>query len=142
MPNPSELAMKNLQKILEREPMLRDIFNPSLPVPNEGWFTPQVDVVEESDGYTIILEAPGVTHDSLTVDLDGTRLVVGGEKPAGHPKGSKLKVSERATGPFRREFLIPFSANGEKISAKLKDGVLTIHVPRHQDGKSRQVKVS
>ncbi|MBT3219394.1 MAG: Hsp20/alpha crystallin family protein [Proteobacteria bacterium] len=141
MPNPSELALKNLQKILEREPMLRDIFNPSLPVPNEGWFSPLVDVVEDNDGYTILLEAPGVTRGSLTVDLDGTRLIVGGTKPKAHPAGSKLKVSERATGPFRREFLIPFSANGEHISAKLKDGVLTIHIPRHLDGK-RHVEVN
>lgn len=125
---PSDVALRNLQRLVERDPILRDIVNPSLPAARRAArLVPPVDVIERDDGWTLILEVPGVAREALTVHLDGSRLTVSGEKP---DRTGKARVAERETGPFVREFLLPFQVRPDAIRAKLDAGVLTIHLPR------------
>jgi HSP20 family protein len=77
----------------------------------------------------ILVELPGVPRQDLKVRIDGTRLTVSGEKPT-RREGGSARVTERETGAFSREFLLPFQVRGEAIGAKLEDGVLTIDLPR------------
>src|SRR5687767_4531297 len=128
--NPADLALRNLERLVSRDPILRDIVNPTLPAARrQAKLVPPVDVVERPDGWTLLVELPGVKREGLKVRLDGTRLLVSGEKPVLRDGGS-ARVAERETGPFTREFLVPFQVRGDAITAKLEDGVLTIVLPR------------
>ena len=132
----SDLAIQNLQKMLEKEPGLRDILSPVLPNGRASRFRPDLDVVETTDGWTIMLDVPGVPKGELDVRIEGAKLVVAGSRPAGHPSG-KVKRAERSTGAFERDFLMPVGADPRGIQAKLADGVLTVKVPRAKGGTNR-----
>jgi HSP20 family protein len=124
-----DLAIKNLQKMLEKEPILRDILDPALPRTRNARFTPELDVIETKQGWTILLDVPGVAKGSLDVRLEGSQLVISGTRDAGRPEG-KIRRSERASGDFEREFLLPTRSDPTRVNAQLKDGVLTVLVPR------------
>src|SRR5688500_5937875 len=128
--NPADLALRNLERLVAQDPILRDIVNPTLPAARrQAKLVPPVDVIERADGWMILVELPGVSRDGLKVRIDGTRLTVSGEKPA-RREGGSARVTERETGAFTREFLLPFQVRGDAIAAKLEDGVLTIDLPR------------
>ncbi len=127
--NPVDQALKNIERMVDRDPVLRDILHPSLPIgTRRPRFVPPVDVIETSDGWMLLMELPGVPRDTLGVRLDGARLIVKGDKPTHHE--GKLQTGDRETGPFTREFLIPFQVDGSKIVAKLEDGLLRVTLPR------------
>jgi HSP20 family protein len=131
MANPADVALKKIEKVLSRDPMLRDVLSQTLPRSRRsGAFSPAVDVLEQPDKYTVLLDLPGVVKDGVTVRLEGTKLVVEGTRPLGHPSGTRVRAGERSSGAFRREFLLPHLVRGERVTARLADGVLTVEIPR------------
>lgn len=126
---PADVAIRNLERLISRDPLLRDLVHPVLPhAKRAARFSPDVDVLETEDAWLIVLEVPGVPRDALQIDIDGSKLVVRGEKPA-RPTG-RAKVAERSTGPFQRSFLIPFDVDQTAIRARLELGQLWITLPR------------
>lgn len=130
MSSPADVALRKIEKVLSRDPVLRDVLARSLPRQTRGdVFSPDVDVIEQPDRFVILLDVPGVPRDTLQVELDGAKLTVAGRKSLGHPEG-RVRVGERSDGAFQREFLLPSAVDPERVTAKLADGVLTIEVPR------------
>ncbi|MEQ1502173.1 MAG: Hsp20/alpha crystallin family protein [Myxococcota bacterium] len=133
--------MRNLRRLVEQDPILRDIVNPSLPsARRQARYQPAVDVIERDDGWLLILEVPGVPRSSLNIRLDGSRLVVRGDKPAAR-EGGKARVAEREVGAFQREFLVPFQVRAEGITARLEDGVLTVALPRSGPDRAHDIDI-
>ncbi len=140
--DPSDAALKNLERLISRDPLLRDIISPSLPgARRAAKFSPEVDVVEDASGWIVWLEVPGVSRDSLHVDVDGTRLTVRGEKRLLRTTEAQVRVAERVGGRFSREFLLPFAVAADAITAKLTDGVLQIRLPRVGDRQKHEVPI-
>lgn len=140
MPEPSEMAIKNLERMLAQDPLLSDLMSSSLPRSRKsGRFTPEVDVIECDDHYVVLLDVPGVTRESLDVELDGSRLIVRGERASGHPETGKVRTGERSHGKFKRVFLLPSQVRGEQVEAHLDNGVLRVTVPT--SGRARRIKV-
>lgn len=136
----ADLAIRNLERLLGRDPLLRDIVHPVLPnAKRQARFSPDTDIVETDEAWILILEVPGVPRESLRVEIEGARLVVSGAKPA-RPSG-RSKVAERTTGPFKRSFLVPFQVDQTTIRARVSDGLLTITLPRIAEGDKRAVPV-
>ncbi len=141
MPDTADLALRNLQRLIARDPLLRDIVNPSLPdAKRQARFSPDVDVLETDKGWRLLLELPGVPRDSIAVEVSGARLVVSGKKPDARG-GLSARVSERSTGPFRREFLLPFQVIQESIRARMDNGLLTVDLPRTSAAGKRTVPI-
>lgn len=139
-PGPADVALRNLRRLVERDPLLRDIVNPTLPsARRDSRFTPPCDVIELEDRYVIVLEMPGVPRSTLRVHLDGSKLTVSGEKPK--VIQGRARVAERETGPFSREFLIPFQVLADRIEARLEDGLLTINLPRSSADRAHDVRI-
>lgn len=138
--DPSTLALQNLERLISRDPILRDIVNPSLPAPRKAArAAPAVDGVEDEAGWLVTMDVPGVSRDALKIKLDGTKLVVSGALP---PRATgQVRVGERATGPFRREFLLPFHVRPDAIRARLQDGLLQIELPRSGGAATREVTI-
>ena len=88
--------------------------------------TPPIDVFENDQEFLVVADLPGVGQGAANVTLEESRLVVQAE---GH--GRK----------FRREVLVPAVVDGEKVSAAMKAGVLTIHLPKRAAYQPRQIQV-
>jgi len=138
--NPADLALRNLQRLIERDPLLRDIVNPSLPdAKRSAKFSPDVDVIESEDGWLLVLDLPGVPKQGLKLSVEGSRLTVSGTKPP-RPAG-RAKIAERAVGPFKREFLLPFQVSPTGIKASFDNGVLEITVPRAGEATGQDIPI-
>ena len=139
-PDAADLALKNLERLISKDPILRDIVHPSMPgARRQARNTPSVDVEETETGWTILMDLPGVAKDGVKVRLDGTRLTVTGSTPL--HRGARARVAERATGEFTREFLLPFLVKADAIRARLEDGLLRIDLPRSGAQGAREVAV-
>jgi HSP20 family protein len=129
MSDPAELALSNLERMLAREPALRDLMAPAgVKTDKPGRFVPQADVVQGERSYTVLVDLPGVRRADVDVTLEGARLIVRGVRRPSHPHG-KARSVERGAGRFERVFLLPSSAVGDAVTADLIDGVLRIEVP-------------
>ena len=90
-------------------------------------WTPAADVLEDGDGFTILVELPGLTLDDVTVELRDGRLLVFGKRPGTRPSGEvRHHVVERPNGPFARAFTLSRNVRPDDIRATLKHGLLTI----------------
>ena len=96
-----------------------------------GW-TPPVDLYETADRYVLIAELPGLTRDDIDIQVqDGTVTLQGRRRSSAVPCERYHRV-ERGHGAFRRRF----------SSADLKEGVLTVTLPKSADVMPRRIEVS
>jgi HSP20 family protein len=108
-------------------------------------FTPQSDATATEAQYEIRLELPGVSLDDIKIDADDNNLIVHGEKRTEREeKGKTYFFSERTFGAFQRTFRFPPNVKADKITAKFKDGVLIIRVPKVGEAPetSRRIKIT
>jgi HSP20 family protein len=99
------------------------------------WLAPASEASQDTDGYRIAIELPGVAEDEvhLTVE-DGVVQVRGEKKTTREEKGKTWYFSERQFGSFSRSFRLPSDADEAAVKAEMKDGVLTVVVPRKSPG--------
>ena len=108
---------------------------------NKTW-SPSVDVSETETEIIFTAEFPGFEKDQIDISVNEGRLSISGERPFTEEKDTKRHRVERWHGKFYRSFLLPKSADAEKISANLKNGVLTVTLPKKEEAKPRQIPVS
>jgi HSP20 family protein len=105
-------------------------------------FLPRFDVKESKDGYLIRADLPGVVEKDLEVSLSGNVLTVSGHREDEHKQeDERYYAMERSYGEFTRSFSLPESADAEHIRADLKDGVLSIALPKRAEAQSRKITV-
>lgn len=108
-------------------------------------FRPLSDVTETEDAVRIRLELPGVPAPRVQVWVRGDRLEVSGEKVPDFPPGEAGYLClERIFGKFRRAFEVVGSVNLAQVTARMRDGILEIVIPkvRERRGRERRVTVS
>jgi HSP20 family protein len=108
------------------------------------WFAPAAEASVDGAVYRIALELPGVSETDIDVTLHSGVLTVSGEKASTREEeGETWYFSERTYGSFSRSFRLPPDADDAGVEASLKDGVLTIRVPkRHETPPEGARKVS
>lgn len=95
------------------------------------WLAPASDAKSDAQAYRISMELPGVAENDVEITAEGGTLTVRGEKRAEREeKGDTWYFTERQYGSFQRSFRLPADADEAGIKAALKDGVLTLTVPR------------
>ena len=109
-----------------------------------GW-VPSVNVEEREDEILLTAELPGMAEDDVDVELENNVLTISGkkreEKEEGE-EGGKFHLVERTFGSFRRSFTLPRTVDAESIEARYEDGLLTVHMPKAAEAKSRKIKVA
>ncbi len=108
---------------------------------NRTW-SPSVDVSETENEIIFTAEFPGFEKDEIDISVNEGRLIISGERQFTEEKETKHHRVERWYGKFCRSFLLPKSADAGKISANLKNGVLTVTMPKKEEAKPRQITVS
>lgn len=94
-------------------------------------WAPAMNIHESKDGYMVETELPGVDRDNIDVDVENNYLVIKGEKKSfNEDKRKDYHHVERTHGSFYRSVALPEDVDKEKVSATLKDGVLTVDLGR------------
>jgi HSP20 family protein len=126
------------QELQAREKM--EVASPAEQTKARPVFVPAVDICESETGLIIMADMPGVTTDGLSVDLKDDTLTIRGEVKA-TDQGRTMLYREYHTGDYYRQFNLSSLIDQDKISAKLKDGVLTLELPKVEKAKPRQIEI-
>ena len=105
-----------------------------------GW-TPPVDLYETSGAFVLTAELPGLNRNDIEIHAEESRVVIRGERGGQVPCEQYHRV-ERGHGRFSRAFLLPEPIDVEAVSADLKDGLLTITLPKAGGRGARRVDVA
>ncbi len=105
-------------------------------------WAPLVDIVEDDKEYLIKAEVPEVKKDDVRVTVQDDVLTITGERTLEkEEKGRKYHRVERSYGRFVRSFTLPEDADGDKVAAEFKDGVLRVHLPKSEKAKPKTIEV-
>ncbi|WP_309664106.1 Hsp20/alpha crystallin family protein [Tabrizicola sp.] len=95
------------------------------------WLAPASEASHGDDGYRISMELPGVSEDEIHLSVeDGLVQITGEKKTSREEKGETWYFSERQFGSFSRSFRLPADADPAGVKAQMKDGVLTVTIPK------------
>ena len=107
------------------------------------WLAPASDASSDAGAYRISLELPGVDEADIDIGIDHGMLTIRGEKKQEREeRGETWYFSERQYGAFQRSFRLPADADEAGVKASLKDGVLTVSVPRRKPAEAEGRKVT
>jgi HSP20 family protein len=129
--------------------LLNWFFSDSLWNPEE-WFSfwpiksvfPRVDISETEDAVKVVANVPGVDPDKIEIEVDNDILTISGRvEKEEEEKEEKFYRFERGYGEFRRQFSLPAKIDPQKVTAKVKNGVLTIILPKVEKELKKKIKV-
>ena len=102
---------------------------------------PRVDVFEDDSGITLLADLPGVPRDKLELKVEGDTLLVEGTVQPLTPDGLEAVYAEVRVPRFRRSFTLSRELDTQRIDANLKDGVLTLRIPKQAHAQPRRIDV-
>jgi len=107
----------------------------------ESVLRPPVDIYETGEGITLHADMPGVSKDRLSLRVEGNNLLVEGSIGiAPQEQMTALYADVRAT-VYRRSFALSNELETDKIEASLKDGQLTVRIPKRAELRARRIEV-
>jgi len=105
-------------------------------------WSPLVDITEDEKEYLVKAELPEMKKEEIKISVHDDVLSISGErKYEKEETGKKYHRVERAYGSFMRSFTLPEDADGSKINAEYKEGVLKIHLPKSEKAKPKAIEV-
>lgn len=105
-------------------------------------WSPVVDISEDEKEYAIKAELPDVKKEDIKLNVHDDVLTITGErKYEKEEKGKKYHRVERAYGSFMRSFTLPEDADGTKVTAEYKDGLLNVRLPKSEKAKPKTIEV-
>lgn len=102
---------------------------------------PAVDIFEDANGITVQAEFPGVPKDRLHVQADRNNLLIEGDAVIDMPAGMTALCADVQATRYRRSFVLSGELDSEQIEADLKDGVLTVRIPKRTEFRPRKIEV-
>ena len=108
-----------------------------------GAWMPPVDIIEDKDRILMTAELPGFKESDIEIQTEGGVLTIRGERRSEVEKeGRTYHRMERSYGQFVRSFTLPNNVDREHIKASFADGLLQIEMPKREEAKARQIKIS
>lgn len=104
-------------------------------------YTPRVDIVETEREFRLTADMPGCDEESMAVDLEGNTLVLRGTCTLQPPAGYALTYQEYRSGNYERTFTLGSSIEREGIQATVRDGVLSLTLPKAREAQPRRIAV-
>jgi HSP20 family protein len=143
-PSPIEEMEKWFEDFFRRPfSLMRPSWFPRLRMPEIEEVSPSVDVFEERDEVVVKAELPGMSKDEINVKVTDDIVTISGEKKKEENVEKKdYYRMERSYGSFTRSFRLPTEVQTEKASAKFKEGILEIRIPKTEEAKKKEKKVS
>lgn len=105
-------------------------------------WSPLVDITEDDKEYLIKAELPDMKKEDVRLTVENEVLTMSGERTfEKEEKGKKHHRIERAYGSFVRSFYLPDDADGGKVTADFKDGMLHVHLSKSQKAKPKAIEI-
>lgn len=108
---------------------------------NAGTLMPPVDVIEDANGITLRADLPGVAKEGLNIQVEADTLVIEGELGLSVPAGMDATHVEVSFPRYRRVFTLSKELDADKVSAELRNGVLTLRIPKAAHAQARRIQV-
>lgn len=137
-------SFRTLRRELDR---IFDDFAPLRMLEEDGgektdMWTPRTDMSETDTEYIIKVDLPGVTKKDVKVNFEDNRLTVTGErKKETTEEDENFYRKERFYGSFMRSYTLPHVIKEDEIDAKFTDGVLTVHIPKAEVSKPKEIRI-
>lgn len=136
----SRLFSESFSREIER--LIDEFFSPIVEESSFKHFFPTLDIIEDEKNLVIKLDVPGMTQKDISVEIHDDQLIVKGERKVEEEvKKKNVLISERRYGSFTRRIRIPDYVDPEKTQAKIKEGVLTITIPKKEEAREKKVTV-
>ena len=103
---------------------------------------PPVDIFEDADGITVQADLPGVSRDRLSIQADRNGLLIEAEAAIHMPVGMEALYADVHSTRYARSFVLSGELDPGRIEANLKDGVLTLRIPKRLEFRPRRIEVS
>jgi HSP20 family protein len=104
-------------------------------------FVPVTDIFETPEALTVVLEMPGVDRNSIEANVEDDVVTIEGRIDFAKYEGMQPVYTEYNVGHYARSFQISNKIDQSKISAEMKDGVVTLVLPRAEQTKQRKIQV-
>jgi HSP20 family protein len=115
----------------------KDVFNR-----DERVITPPVDICETVNEYVIKADMPGVKKDKINIVLDKNRLEITGSPDEDVEKNDDLKYGEYSLLNYHRSFTVGNDIDGDRITANMDNGVLTLTLQKKEEVKPRKIEIA
>ena len=128
----------------EMDRLLTDYFVPAADglMPHVFREQPAMNVWQRDDALYVEMEVPGVKGEQVDVAVAGGELTVKIDRPEPNEEGVTYHRRERPVGSFRRSLRLPFEVDADKVEAEIRDGVLTVTLPKAEAAKPRKISVT
>jgi HSP20 family molecular chaperone IbpA len=107
----------------------------------ESAIRPPVDIREDSNGIVLQADMPGVSRERLNLRVDGNSLLIEGSVQFELPQEAEALYADVRSTTYRRTFVLSRELETDKIEANLKDGVLTVRIPKRAELRPRKIEV-
>ncbi|MCG7896534.1 MAG: Hsp20/alpha crystallin family protein [Candidatus Thiodiazotropha taylori] len=107
----------------------------------ERTMTPAVNIFEDGEGISLLADMPGVSRDRLNIQVDSDSLTVEGTAEIPMPEGMQAVYADVRSTRYRRSFSLSSELDVERIDASLKDGLLTVRIPKREKFQPRKIEV-
>lgn len=130
---------RRLERFFGRAPVTSG--NGEEPIAEQLW-SPLTDITEDDKEFLVKVELPEMKKEDVKVTVEnGTLRITGERKAEKEEKTKKYHRIERSYGSFERSFTLPGGADGTKVNAEYKDGVLAVHLPKTAEAKPKAIDV-
>ncbi|MBZ4420250.1 Hsp20/alpha crystallin family protein [Myxococcus sp. RHSTA-1-4] len=129
---------ERMREWMQMEPLAR--LRAMAPGGEEWTLAPDFDVKETKDGYIFKADVPGVKEEDVEISLTGNQLTVSGKREEEkREEGERYYTYERRHGSFSRSFSLPEGVDSDHIQAELKDGVLSLMLPKRPEVQAKRI---
>jgi HSP20 family protein len=105
------------------------------------WYPP-TDIYETKDEFVFKLEVPGLAKDDVKIELNSSTLSITGERKGNEEVNKEdFHRLESYSGKFCRSFSLPKNIDSKKVSARIKDGILELRVPKAEEAKPKSIPI-
>jgi len=141
MPNVAFTRWDPLRDLLALHEQMGQLVGTDAP----GW-TPPVDLYETATAFVLTAELSGLTRDQIDIQAEEHRITIRGARGSATSSGAAVPCEqfhrvERGHGRFSRAFALPEAIDVDAVSAELKDGLLTVTIPKAASRGGRRVDV-
>ena len=108
----------------------------------DAYMRPAVDIYEDKQGITLIADMPGVSRDRLNIEIDNNTLSIEGEVVIDFPESMEALYADVRSTYYQRSFTLSNELQTDNTNAELKDGVLTLSIPKREELQPRKIVVN
>ena len=103
---------------------------------------PRTNLYDKGDSFSISAEVPGFAKEDLAIKIQGNYLEMSGKRGSDVPEGYSVHRAERGTFNFSKSMTLPSEVDSTKVEATLKDGILTLTLPKAEAAKPKQIAIN